>query len=124
MPRSAPHICNQPGCNKLTHERFCVLHKREHQSKQDKRRGSSTRRGYNYKWQKASKAYLGRHPLCAHHEKKKRIVPATIVDHIVAHKGDMNLFWDENNWQGLCKVCHDIKTATEDGGFGRQTLTG
>jgi len=29
------------------------------------------------------------------------------------------MFWDERNWQALCKPCHDAKTAREDGGFGR-----
>ncbi|WP_304879789.1 HNH endonuclease [uncultured Parasutterella sp.] len=28
------------------------------------------------------------------------------------------MFWDESNWQALCKRCHDRKTAAEDGGFG------
>lgn len=27
----------------------------------------------------------------------------------------MALFWDEANWQPLCKPCHDQKTAREDG---------
>lgn len=44
---------------------------------------------------------------------------ASIVDHIIPHKGDKQLFWDRDNWQPLCKKHHDRKTATEDGGFGR-----
>lgn len=44
---------------------------------------------------------------------------ASVVDHIVPHKGDQKLFWRRSNWQSLCKRCHDVKTATEDGGFGR-----
>ena len=40
------------------------------------------------------------------------------VDHIEPHKGDDTLFWDQDNWQPLCKPCHSRKTATEDGGFG------
>lgn len=45
---------------------------------------------------------------------------AEVVDHIQSHKGDMRLFWDESNWQPLCKRHHDIKTASEDGGFGNK----
>jgi 5-methylcytosine-specific restriction protein A len=41
-----------------------------------------------------------------------------VVDHIIPHKGDKDLFWDSNNWQPLCKTCHDEKTAREDGAFG------
>ena len=48
-----------------------------------------------------------------------RYEKATVVDHITPHKGNQQLFWDRNNWQPLCKQCHDRKTATEDGGFGR-----
>jgi 5-methylcytosine-specific restriction protein A len=44
---------------------------------------------------------------------------ANVVDHIKPHKGDQALFWCRDNWQSLCKRCHDYKTATEDGGFGR-----
>lgn len=38
----------------------------------------------------------------------------SVVDHIEAHRGDMALFWDRNNWQTLCKPCHDsVKQAEE-----------
>lgn len=46
---------------------------------------------------------------------------ATVVDHITPHGGDVALFWDVANWQGLCKAHHDEKTAREDGGFGNRT---
>ena len=46
-------------------------------------------------------------------------MPATVVDHIKPHLGDYGLFWESDNHQSMCKTCHDIKTATEDGGFGR-----
>lgn len=41
------------------------------------------------------------------HLKLGRYVAATVVDHIVPHRGDMKLFWDRDNWQALCKACHD-----------------
>ncbi|MCB4811684.1 HNH endonuclease [Methylovorus menthalis] len=50
-------------------------------------------------------------------EGAKRLTPATVVDHIKPHRGDMALFWDRNNWQAMAKECHDRKTAREDGGF-------
>ena len=46
-------------------------------------------------------------------EAQGRVVPATIVDHVVPHRGDPDLFWDEANWAALCKRCHDAKTARE-----------
>ena len=48
-----------------------------------------------------------------------RVTQATVVDHIVPHRGDMRLFWDTKNWQAMAKSCHDRKTARHDGGFGR-----
>ncbi|MGM9590559.1 MAG: HNH endonuclease signature motif containing protein, partial [Faecousia sp.] len=41
-----------------------------------------------------------------------RLTPATVVDHIIPHRGDRKLFWDESNWQPLCKDCHNRKTGT------------
>lgn len=39
--------------------------------------------------------------------------PATVVDHIVPHRGDPLLMWSEWNWQPITKRAHDRKTATE-----------
>ncbi len=64
--------------------------------------------------------WLTNNPLCVECERQGLTTPATEVDHIVPHRGDKVLFWDHDNWQALCKPCHDVKTATEDGGFGRK----
>jgi 5-methylcytosine-specific restriction protein A len=84
----------------------------------DSYRESSAKRGYNSKWRKARLAYLQAHPLCVKCLEKGTPVSATIVDHIIPHRGRYDLFWDSSNWQPLCKSCHDAKTAREDGGFG------
>jgi 5-methylcytosine-specific restriction protein A len=87
----------------------------------DQHRGSSTSRGYGYKWQKTSAAFLQAHPLCQCDECREgalRIRPSVVTDHIVPHRGDMALFWNPANWQAMAKECHDAKTAAEDGGFG------
>lgn len=88
--------------------------------KQHLARETAAQRGYDSRWQKARDGYLRSHPLCVHCERAGRVVAANEVDHIVPHKGDMVLFWDNSNWQSLCKSCHSLKTATEDGGFGRK----
>lgn len=62
---------------------------------------------YNYQWQKARKEYLRLNPMCVECEKRGYVVEATIVDHIIPHKEDLELFWDRDNWQSLCKPCHD-----------------
>ena len=80
-------------------------------------RGSSAKRGYGYRWQKAREGWLKSHPLCADHLSRGQVVAATIVDHIKPHRGDNALFWDRENWQSLCKSCHDsIKQAAERSG--------
>ena len=86
----------------------------------DSRRGTANQRGYNYKWRKLRGGYLLDHPLCVLCKSEGIITSANIVDHVVPHKGDQKLFWNKRNWQSLCKRHHDIKTATEDGGFGRR----
>jgi 5-methylcytosine-specific restriction protein A len=115
MPGKMKHPCNKIGCNKLTHDRYCDTHARLEQRTRDKERGSAAARGYTYKWQQYSKRFLQQFPICA-----QCGAPATVTDHIIPHKGDMDLFWDRFNHQPLCKRCHDYKTATEDGRFGKK----
>lgn len=85
-------------------------------------RETAAQRGYGWRWQKAREGWLRAHPLCVRCEARGLVVVGTDVDHIVPHKGDMELFWDRTNWQTLCGTCHDTKTATEDGGFGRVSI--
>lgn len=101
---------------------YCATHKRETKRQVEERRESSTQRGYGYKWQQAREGFLRVHPLCECPECKAgllRATVATVVDHIIPHKGDKALFWDRSNWQAMSKACHDKKTAREDGGWGR-----
>ena len=86
-----------------------------------RRRESSCKRGYGRSWRKARDLFLRQHPLCKLCMEDGRREPATCVDHVAAHKGDMAVFWDSSKWQALCTPCHSGKTAREDGGFGRMT---
>lgn len=80
-------------------------------------RGTAAQRGYGYRWQQARAGWLRKHPLCAMHADLGQVVPATLVDHIIPHRGDQALFWDKGNWQSLCKQCHDAhKQRQEKGG--------
>lgn len=63
------------------------------------------------------------HPLCEECKKNGAVKAATVVDHALPHKGNEDLFWDESNWQALCKECHDKKTAKEDDRWGKQVKT-
>ena len=113
MPRTPDHPCAHPGCPELVPrgKKYCEKHKAMHPEEVR----SAASRGYTAAWRKASKAFLRDvHPLCRECLKEGRYVKATVVDHIVPHRGDPNLFWDRNNWQGLCKRCHDKKTRQDD----------
>ena len=121
MPFKPKHPCNHPGCHNLTSERYCLTHEgkvKEQRREYDNSRGTAAQRGYDGRWAKARAAFLSDNSLCIHCSKTGRVTAATVVDHIIPHKGDMELFWNRDNWQSLCKTCHDVKTATEDGGFG------
>ena len=75
---------------------------------------TSSQRGYNYKWQQAREGFLSKHPLCMFCERDGRVMPATVVDHSIPHRGDMVLFWKSERWQALCKTCHDSEAQKRD----------
>lgn len=128
-------LCKYPGCLKpvVRGTRYCALHaekgrkrdeaqeataRRMREKHRKELRGSSSARGYGYKWQKIRARFLALHPICQECERLGIVKAATDVDHIVPHRGDMNLFYDIENLQALCHECHSRKTAKEDGGFG------
>lgn len=110
MPMKPRKPCNFRGCPELTEGKYC----HRHQKLYGNERTSATSRGYDSRWRTASKRYLKSNPLCVHCIKENKMVKATVVDHIVPHRGDKALFWDESNWQSLCKRCHDVKTRNKD----------
>lgn len=84
----------------------------------DSHRPCAFKRGYTKRWQRASKAYLREHPLCVVCDRTGRVECATVVDHIVPHRGDDELFWDRSNWQAMCESCHNRKSRGERMGGG------
>lgn len=124
MATSAKRPCTWSGCPALVSGAGgrCEKHPYtadQHRRQAERNRGTAHERGYTSAWQKARAAFLAKHPLCAECERNSVVAAASVVDHIVPHKGDKVLFWDRSNWQSMCKTCHDRKTATEDGGWGR-----
>ena len=82
-------------------------------------RGSAGKWSHLYttsRWRKARARFLANYPLCSFCERVGRVEPSTVVDHATPHKGDMALFWDEGNWQALCKRCHDSDKQRIDAG--------
>jgi 5-methylcytosine-specific restriction protein A len=117
MPSKPLRPCKHLGCHNLSRDTYCPDHKQDKHG-YDKQRGTASQRGYNARWRKARTYYLSKNPFCIRCKDKGLYTLATVIDHIIPHRGDYDLFWNRDNWQPLCKQCHDRKTATEDGGFG------
>lgn len=72
---------------------------------------------YGRPWRRARAQYLASHPCCTLCLQRGIVEPATVVDHVIPHRGDPVLFNDRGNWQPLCQTCHDaVKQAQEKSG--------
>lgn len=87
------------------------------------RRGTRHDQGYTNAWCRARDRYLDRHPLCVYCALANRVTAANVVDHIIPHRGDMVLFWDEDNWQSLCPPCHNSTKRREENSARRRAQT-
>lgn len=111
MPFKPLRPCRHPGCPNLCKTGvYCEEHRPT--ESYDAHRGGAAQRGYGAEWREARKRYLERHPLCVKCREEGRFTPATVVDHVIPHRGDKKLFWDENNWQSLCESHHNRKTGS------------
>lgn len=100
MPVRAPRIC---GCgHRIASGERCPC-ERQRKAAYEQRRVPARERGYDSKWEKERAAFLKLNPRCA---RPGCGAPASLVDHIVPHKGDQRLFWSRSNWQPLCTSCH------------------
>lgn len=108
-------ICIEHGCPAFAQRdgSRCVAHDRKRQHYQQHPRGSSTQQGYGSPWRRYRASFLQANPWCVQCARVGTATPATVVDHIVPHRGDQELFWSPENHQALCKRCHDTKTARE-----------
>jgi 5-methylcytosine-specific restriction enzyme A len=116
-----PHAlrpCAEPRCPELVPRGRCTEHTRKLERPTEKLRPTAAARGYGSRWQKLRDRFLRKNPICVMCKATKRITAANTVDHIIPHRGDPVLMWDENNLQALCTTHHNVKTDTEDGGFG------
>lgn len=67
--------------------------------------------GYGGDWQKYRFRFLARNPWCYVCGQK-----ATVVDHVIVHKGSKDLFESLTNHMPLCKKDHDFITGKFDRG--------
>lgn len=66
----------------------------------------------DWRWLRA--AHIAQHPLCVECLGRGVRRPAIVVDHIKPHGGDVDLFFDIENLQSLCRPCHSRKTTLRD----------
>lgn len=96
------------GCGCIVPSGMQCPHGRARKAENDQRRPSARARGYTSRWDQARAGFLASHPRCVmvNAEGKRCGQPASVVDHIIPHRGDRYMFWLKSNWQPLCTHCH------------------
>ncbi len=69
---------------------------------------SRAERGYTTRWDKAAATFRARRPWCLGCEAIGDSVPTELVDHVVPHNGNQDVFWDTALWQPCCRHHHDV----------------
>lgn len=82
------------------------------------KRISPRQRGYDGRWDRASRDYRRRHPFCAWCEQCDQLRFADVVDHKIPIT-DGGAMFAPTNWWGLCHLHHGVKASME--AFARQT---
>ena len=76
------------------------------------------------RYKRARQRFLRAHPFCQHCQKEGVTEEATELDHIIPAWRKPERFWDESNWQGLCRAHHERKSMRERKGSTRATMEG
>jgi hypothetical protein len=77
-------------------------------------RESETRRLYwTARWRGIARQQLNEQPLCVKCEADGFVTAATVCDHVIPHRGDVDLFWNGER-QSLCGPCHSSTKQTEE----------
>ena len=119
--------CAHPGCYRIVPagQRYCNAHSADRKNSglfRGTRRETSVPYNNLYRtarWRRMRREFLNENPRCA-----MCGGAAKVVDHIIPHRGDEALFWDEGNWQPLCMSCHSAKTLRENGFFQKKFRRG
>lgn len=111
MPAAPLRVCLEPGCSARVPKGRCQAHvsKGRDAAQLERRKLYKTKR-----WERFSKAYRDRHPLCAECERQGHTVLATDVHHTIPIQAMAVDPFDEDYIEGLCKPCHAKATAAEE----------
>jgi 5-methylcytosine-specific restriction protein A len=91
----------------------CIEHIKQNNRDYNANRRKISPDVYNWTWRKKRVAFLRNNPLCVKCKEHGQTQIATEVDNIIPHGGNMEIFWNQDNWQSLCKSCHSKKTIKE-----------
>lgn len=128
---STPQVCTERDCGQPSAQgsSYCPAHQQDNarirqRREYDKHNRAPWHRWYGLAvWLKLRAWFLTKpeHVICEWIDRngQRCTRPTAEVDHIVPHRGNWALFIDPKNLQGLCSSHHALKTAKEDGGFGR-----
>lgn len=110
--RAKTGVCSEPGCPELAvADGKCAGHQAARRQASDRRRPSSSARGYGPRWRQIRARYLRLHPTCVlcgaksevpdHHPLTRRqLVAAGYLDPDADHR-----------LRPLCTSCHNAETA-------------
>lgn len=109
MPDACLRVCLEPGCSARVPKGRCQAHtsKGRDAAQLERRKLYKTKR-----WERFSKAYRQREPLCAECERQGYDMAATDVHHCIPVRDGV----DPYDWrlvEGLCKACHSKATNAE-----------
>jgi 5-methylcytosine-specific restriction protein A len=65
-------------------------------------------------WRRLRLWKLRKDPLCRLCKEQGILTPATVVNHRTPHKGDVQLFFDTDNLESVCKTHHDSAIQSEE----------
>ena len=105
-------MCKAPGCQRLTAEGYCP----DHKPKAERKESAAWHHLYTnprYGWKRRRDAQLAREPFCRECARHGLRVRATVADHVIPHRGDLELFL-HGDLQSLCESCHGRKTMAEN----------
>lgn len=122
---SKAYICPSPGCYGIveTSGRYCRLHSQYQAAKDARSKVASAARWTKHRdkidydwvwhdprWRALRAAHLKAEPLCA-----RCGAEATIVDHVIPHRGNEDLAFDPGNLQSLCATHSAVKSREDRG---------
>lgn len=109
MPKAAPRPCTKVGCGVLVHDGSgrCAKHPKPVWTKPV----AATKRITGRRLQAMRAQLFAAHPLCAECQRQGRVTLAKQRDHITPlAEGGTD---DDDNVQGLCEPCHEVKSKAE-----------